>query len=274
MSRLEISTWVTCGCMFTWVLSLGLTGFATGGGGRKGCERAMFLIAKKGRSIAWHERWEKWLARNGANYHFGVKVGPMVFLLIRIFLALAGVGVLSILAPAYGILAGIGLFWLPVGLVIYMNRRDNLNMLPDLKLMYHSLEIQTRAGVYVTDAMAELYGSVWQPRLRQALLDLAGDLVMRSDLTEALEAFQGKFDNRYVDSLCLIILQAMESGQSVDLLSDLSEQIKDMESAVLGQKKEALDRSVTFYQLGILVAVMGLILYACVTQMFTAATSF
>ena len=54
----------------------------------------------------------------------------------------------------------------------------------------------------------------------------------------------------------------------------LKKQIKDLESALLGRKKEALDRSVTFYQLGILVAVMGLTLYACVTQMFSAATSF
>ena len=110
--------------------------------------------------------------------------------------------------------------------------------------------------------------------LKQALLELAGDLVMRAELEEQLVKFQGKFDNRYIDSLCMILLQAMESGQSVDLLGDLSEQIKDMEAAVLGQKKEALDRSVTFYQLGILVAVMGLVLYACVTQMFTAVTGF
>ena len=93
-------------------------------------------------------------------------------------------------------------------------------------------------------------------------------------LIYTLEGFQKKFDNRYVDSLCMIIVQAMESGQSVELLNDLSEQIKDMEASVLSQKKEALDRSVTFYQLGILVAIMGVILYACVTQMFAAALHF
>ena len=97
---------------------------------------------------------------------------------------------------------------------------------------------------------------------------------MRANFEEALARFQGKFDNRYLDSLCLILLQATQSGQSVDLLSDLSEQIKDMEAALLSQKKEALDRSVTFYQLGILVAIMGVVLYACVTQMFAAANGF
>lgn len=274
MTGLEMSVWAASGCMFLWVFSLGMTGFVRGGRVRRAGGNWILAIAQKGRGLAWYEKTEKWLVRNGARYHVGQRIGPMSFLLVRILLAAAGFAVLVMISPAYGILAAALFYFLPWGLVIYMNRSDNLKMLPDLKLMYHSLEIQTRAGVYVTDAMAELYGSVRETRLKQALLDLAGDLVMRADLQEALMSFQEKFDNRYVDSLCVILLQAMESGQSVDLLSDLSEQIKDMEAAVLGQKKEALDRSVTFYQLGILVAVMGLILYACVTQMFAAATSF
>ena len=274
MSYLRVSVLFMCAFLFLGVLTLGLTGLRrernTGAGRRK----LLLRMAEKGKGLAWYGRTEQWLLRNGARYHFSEKLGPMGFLLLRILLGIAGFLVFLLLAPSYGILAGVTLFFLPNGLVLYMNGKDNLKMLPDLKHMYHSLEIQTRAGVFVTDAMAELYGSVKERRLKQALLELAGDLVMRSDLGDALERFQKKFDNRYVDSLCMIILQAMESGQSVDLLSDLSEQIKDMEASVLSQKKEALDRSVTFYQLGILVAVMGVVLYACVTQMFAAATGF
>ena len=250
-------------------------------GGRDGigriqgkCKRAVERIAQKSSRLLWYERTQQWLQRTGVRYHLGIQVSPIAFLMIRIILAAAGFAVLSLLSPGYGLIAGMAFFFLPVGLVVYMNRRDNVRMLPELKHMYHSLEIQTRAGVYVTDSLAELYGSVQEMRLKQALLELAGDLVMRADLGEALERFQKKFDNRYIDSLCMILLQATESGQAVDLLGDLSEQIKDMEAAVLGQRKEALDRSVTFYQLGILVAVMGLVLYACVTQMFAAATGF
>ena len=241
---------------------------------QNGYRKAVMRIADQGKELAWYQRTELWLERNGVKYHLGIKVTPMTYLAFRIGLGAAFFVVFWMLAPAYGVLAGVIGFFLPMVLAMYMNRKDNLRMLSELKLMYHSLEIQTRAGVYVTDTLAELYGSVCERRLKQALLELAGDLVMRADLGEALERFQKKFDNRYIESLCMIILQATESGQAVDLLGDLSEQIKDMEAAVLGQKKEALDRSVTFYQLGILVAVMGLVLYACVTQMFTAATSF
>lgn len=94
---------------------------------------------------------------------------------------------------------------------------------------------------------------------------------MKADIYKSLESFQGKFDNRHIDALCITILQALESGQAVELLTDLAEQIRDMELTVLNRKKAALDRSITFYQLGILAAVLGVVLYACVTQMFQTA---
>ena len=44
-----------------------------------------------------------------------------------------------------------------------------------------------------------------------------------------------------------------------------------MEETVLKRRKSALDRSITFYQLGILAVVLAIALYACVTYMFGAA---
>jgi hypothetical protein len=70
------------------------------------------------------------------------------------------------------------------------------------------------------------------------------------------------------------VLQALESGQAVELLADISEQIKDMEASLLEKRKGRLDRSVTFYQLGILGAILAVILYACVKYMLSAALKF
>ena len=97
---------------------------------------------------------------------------------------------------------------------------------------------------------------------------------MQADVEKALERFQGKFENRYVDALCITVLQALESGQAVELLSDIPEQIKDMEVAIMGRKKSSLDRRITFYQLGILSAILVVVLYACITHMLAAAVSF
>lgn len=232
------------------------------------------FIKKKERESGWFRRSQKWLTKNGAVFHYGSWIEPGRYLALRLVLALLGLWVAGSVGAEYGVAAAIAMFWLPGGLLVYLNGRDNERLLPELKLVYHALEIQIRAGVYVTDALSECYGSVQEPRLRNALLELAGDIVMKADIYEALERFQEKFDNRYVDSLCITILQALESGQALELLGDIGEQIKDMEEAVLERKKGALDRSITFYQLGVLAVVLGIALYACVTYMFGAAAGF
>lgn len=232
------------------------------------------LVRERSKEMGWYQHSLIWLERNGGSFHYGKWVNPLSFISLRFVLAAVSLWAFSTWKLGYGFLAGVVGYMLPMLLLQYLNAQDNVKMLPEIKLIYHALEIQIRGGVYVTDAMAECYGSVKEKRLRQALLELAGDIVMKADVYDALNRFQGKFDNRYVDSLCITLSQALESGQAVELLSDISEQIKDMEMTLLERKKAALDRSITFYQLGILAAVLGVVLYACATQMLTAAMGF
>lgn len=221
-----------------------------------------------------YQKLQAFLQRNGADVHFGKWIGPISYTAIR--LVLGGMGLLlgSVHEIWTGLFLAVVFFLIPDALLIRLNHQDNERMLPELKLVYNAIAMQMKAGVYVTDALAECYGSVQEGRLRRALLALSGDIVMKSDTQEALERFQEKFDNSYVDALCIIIMQALESGQAVDLLSDIAEQIKDMEVTLMNRKKSSLDRSITFYQLGILSAILVVVLYACITHMLQAAVSF
>ncbi len=232
------------------------------------------FVSRRKSVTDWRRRTAQWLTENGASFHYGKWVNPERYLSLRIVIGMAGFLVFVRKSVLGGLAMGAFLYFLPNLMLSYLNKRDNEKLLPEVKLVYHALEIQIRAGVYVTDALTECYGSVQSPRLRKALLDLAGDIVMKADIYEALDRFQGQFDNRYIDSLCMIILQALESGQALELLGDIGEQMKDMEETVLERKKGVLDRSVTFYQLGILAAVLGITLYACITNMMGAAARF
>lgn len=232
------------------------------------------LLREKGAAGGYYQRSRQWLVKYGAAAHYGNWIEPVRFLVLRIGLGLAGLCAGAAFGAEWGAAAFLLLFFLPVWLLFWLNRRDNERLLPELKLLYHSLEIQIKAGVYVTDALAECYGSAGEKRLKQALLELAGDIVMKADVYDSLNRFQGKFDNRYVDSLCITILQALESGQAVELLRDIGEQIKDMEKTVLERRKAALDRRIMFCQLGVLTVVLGLALYACVSYMFGSASMF
>lgn len=232
------------------------------------------FFREKRRGLLDYQKLEEYLKRNGADFHFGKWINPVSFTAVRLLLGGTGIFLGAIVGYVQGFALAFLLFWLPDGMLLWMNSRDNERMLPEIKLVYHAISMQIRAGVYVTDALAECYGSVKDVRLRTALLSLSGEIALKADVEDALERFQTRFDNRYVDSLCITMLQAMESGQAVDLLSDIAEQIKDMETALMNKKKNGLDRNITFYQLGILSAVLIVVLYACVTQMFAAAMSF
>lgn len=240
----------------------------------RACEEFRGYLKGKSRDSTWYQRTEEWLLKKGAAFHFGKWLQPASWLTLKLVMCLAGFLAGQQFAPGVGIPLAAVFYFLPRLLVQYLNYRDNERMLPELKLIYHGLEIQIRAGVYVADALAECYAGVQDLRLQQALLDLAGAVTMKADVYEALNHFQCCFDNRYIDALCITLLQAMESGQAVELLSDIAEQVKDMEVSIMGRRKGALDRSLTFYQLGILAAVLGIVLYACVLQMFTAAVYF
>ncbi len=229
------------------------------------------MRAEKNKRVFWdYEYWDKFLQTNGASYHYGNWINPVSYMALNIVVALL-VLVIGMNGGVFmGVVLGVLGFFLPGILLERMNKKDNEAMLTELDLVYSALSIQIRAGVYITDALAECYSSVENRRLRDALQSLASDIVMKSDLDNALERFQGKFNNRYIDSLCITVLQAMESGQAVELLGDIAEQIKDMELIIQHKKKEKLNRRVTFYQLGIFALILVLVLYACVVHLFSA----
>lgn len=231
-------------------------------------------LAAKSRDSTWYQQTEEWLLKKGASFHFGDWLQPTAWLTLNLAMSLVGFIIGREFMPGGALLLATGFYFLPRLLVQYLDYRDNESMLSELKLIYHGLEIQIRAGVYVTDALTECYAGVRDERLRQALLDLAGAVTIKADVYDALNHFQCCFDNRYIDALCITLLQALESGQAVELLSDIAEQVKDMEVSIMGRRKGALDRNLTFYQLGILAAVLGIVLYACITQMFSVAMNF
>ncbi len=218
-----------------------------------------------------YERWDNYLRVHGATYYYGMWINPVTYMALCIITGLLGMALGLSTGVLLGILCALLGYFLPGLLLQYLDRRDNERMLVELDLVYSALSIQIRAGVFITDALAECYGSVAHPRLRDALQNLSGDIVMKADLDLALERFQGQFRNRYIDSLCITILQATESGQAVELLGDIAEQIKDMEITLQHKKKEQLNRSATFYQLGIFALILVLVLYACVVHMFSAS---
>ena len=167
----------------------------------------------------------------------------------------------------------IGFFLLPL-LLLYMNNKDNDAMTPQIQTLYSLLQVQIHAGVPMIDALSESYQSFPAGRLRNALSEFSTTIYFNGSFDKSLEELNKKFDNGFIDSLCIILLQARESGQAMELLRDISQQITDMQASLQLKKKEKLNRITTFCLMGIMGAMIGVALYAAITQMYASVGSF
>ncbi len=240
--------------------------------------QAYEVICMKAQTVkySWwdYQKWDDFLTANGAEFHYGKWMNPVSYMALCCVAGISGFTIGTWHSSWTGCITALVCMFLPGILLEYLNKRDNEKMLTELDLVYSALAIQIRAGVYVSDALMECYNSVSHLRLYTALRDLCSDLVMNAELDKALEMLQKKFNNKYIDTLCITIMQACESGQAVELFGDIAEQIKDMEVMIQQKKKSQLDRSTTFYQLGIFVISLGLTLYLCISNMLSASLFF
>lgn len=236
-------------------------------------ERVNHQLKEVRRGIFHYDRTNHFLTTHGAVFHYGSWINPLKYMILR---ALSGMACFLIgsrvNAFAAIVLMVLG-FQLPSILLIRMNQKDNTKMMPQLQSLYNTLQEQMKAGVYVTDALAECYRGIEKGRLRAALEALSGELLLRKSFPEAMAHFNESFNNSTIDALCVILVQAQESGQSVELLGDMAEQLKDMQAAALIKKKEKLNRIETFCIVGILSVVIGIIMYACITTMFQSISN-
>lgn len=228
-------------------------------------------VYQKTKKRSFYIRKRDWLRHMGASFHFGKWFSAEAYWLLKCLLFVTTFLTVSRIAWGYGCLAAL-FMWIGIDLLIEaLNKSDNRRMLQDLKLIFRSMDIQTKAGVHIPDALSELYGSVQEKRLQEALLNLSGEMVMEGNVYEALMHFREKFENAQIDSMCMIVLQALETGQAASMLREMENQVKDMEALILAEQKQKMDRSITFYQLGILGCMLAIVIYSCVAGMFQAA---
>ena len=218
---------------------------------------------------------QKFLKTRGAIYMFEEMATPVTFLLVKLlaFLLLFMVGISFDSIPA-GLILGVIGFFMPDILLNVSNSMDNDTMLSDIKCIYDTLRIQTKAGVFLSASLCECYLAVKNRRLKSALLELTNDISTRREIDDALERFNEKFDFGQIDIFCIVIRQSMESGRSVKVLEDLSLQMNDLQRAINMKEKEALDRKVQVIELMLFVGLLADTVYSLGVEVISSALVF
>ena len=129
-------------------------------------------------------------------------------------------------------------------------------MMEDIRVVYDTLRIQTKAGVFINEALGQCYLKVKNERLKEALLVLNSKLITSRDIESAIQDFNDKFNNPHIDSLCAIIKSGLESGKTLKILEDVAEQLEDIEEASFRREENKIERQVTYLQLMVYVGVI------------------
>lgn len=210
---------------------------------------------------------ETLLLRNGIKYKFKW-LDPVKYILINIALSLFTGWFLSAIELGLAI-PGMILGYFAFDLYIkYSNSSDNSEMMNDIKIVFTTLKLQTKAGRYITSALTEAFAVVKNKRLKDAILELNGDIINDRSISNAVDKFNAKFNNSYIDSLSVIIKQSSESGQAAQSFKDIEIQLDEIQSAMVIEEKKKISTQVLIVQLMIYGAIIGSILYGTILSIF------
>lgn len=208
----------------------------------------------------WYENRKLYLSRMGINYRLGKEVLPEEYLLLQL-LSGSVCGLLAMIL--FGLPGILGLpigFFLPGFVFENMNDKDNQRILNEVKGIYDTIQIKTQGGMFLTSAITECYRNTRNKRLKKALLEMSGQIIAKNNLTETIDEFNMKFKNKYIDNLCIILKQSLDSGKTVEIMESIQDQLSDMQEAVNLQTRNRLESRVMLE----MVLVFIILIFICV----------
>lgn len=215
------------------------------------------------------------LLQNGVLFRFPWLDNPASYLGMKILLAIAFGLLLSVFSPVFFIIgAFIGYKSLDFG-VYLLNATDNRKMQADIQLIYNLILIQSKSHINLAYALSDCVDMI-NPndrRLKDALKRLRINLFSGHTFKESIKIFNEGFNNQYIDSLCLTLIQAEETGLASDLLKDIGSQVQHFSSLQLSKKKEKMDIKVTIASLLFLASLLAIGLGAGFTELTDALTA-
>ena len=161
---------------------------------------------------------------------------------------------------------------LPPLLLWISDKRDNEQMLPDIRKLFEFVKIQMKAGMYLTNTLSACYLAIANRRLKQGLMELNAQLVAWNDVKRAVNVFESKFQNLYISQFCMIVRQSEESGRMTEMLEDMSRQILDMEKQILKKYRGQMERRVLCLTLLMFIGILAIAVYQLAASFFTSIT--
>ena len=202
------------------------------------------------------------LSRCGAWYYSKGKITPLTYVAYKIACAAAGLVLGFLFSNIFtGIIIGMVMFFAPDVFFKIRNSSDNENMQEDIMNMSDIIILQAGAGTYITQILIDAYLSVQNPRLKDALLELTGNIKSSGNIKESLETFQQRFENTDISDIATALAQSAETGSSVQMLKDIKEHSVIMQKNYALAVEKKVKARVFILSMFMFAGIMGILLF-------------
>lgn len=180
------------------------------------------------------ERIEKFLKMNGVK----ISLSAEKYILIKFLLSITATFALyQRFTLVIGLIVGFAMFFLVDIAILLQNKSQDAEIITSLSDVCDSLRIQLKGEVHITDALTECYLLTKNKRLKRAFEKVESSMYLEHDLEKSLLDFRENFNNKYIDSFVITILQSEKSGKINQAMQDLASSFNEI-SRVLDNKRE------------------------------------
>ncbi|MBE5868287.1 MAG: hypothetical protein E7293_04910 [Lachnospiraceae bacterium] len=222
-----------------------------------------------------YQKLHRWLKAVGAEYVVKGFEDPLRFLTINAILVITSVIVFGILSNFFvGIVVATALVATEIFMLVVIDKKSNRDMLDDISFLYDATAIQLSCNIYVIRAVSNCLIYIRTKRLKEALMELCGNLALGGDVGEATRDLSEKFHNEYLDTFCNVIVQiTTETGQVGKLIDDMSQQLLILKETDFAGRKKSTENKLQCCIIGIFITFTGLIFYLCIVSMSGSANT-
>lgn len=204
-----------------------------------------------------------YLSKNGQMIEGVRMTTPEVYVLTKCVSAI--ICVIAVFEVSHNVLITAAAFIMAVtyqDVSIYIeNKQDNRKMLEDIQHIHERISMQIKSNIYIADTFNDCYLYSVNPRLKRAFLEMDSEIKLTHNLNEALDSFEGKFNNPSITLLCQSIRQAGEVGRLNASLESMKREAGKLQKMQNYIYKEDLDRKFSIFVIGIFGMVVLIILY-------------
>lgn len=181
---------------------------------------------------------------------------------------------LAMFALSYNFIAAlIGAFLGYIGLdflLVRKNQDDNTAILEDIYQTYVILSTQCDAGVYIIQALDQVYAVVKNERYKQALGKLIATFASKNvSFNDALLQFKNMFNSMEINKLASFLGSILKYGYNKDYLNDMMMESTGILQNLSKEKEKKVEGKSSAIIFGVFVLVIAIIAYLVYTQFFS-----